>query len=72
MITKFINETVSSLDFTLAGIPSAKTLEFTLPRIKYTGQSNPVNKETLLMQDLNFTALVDPLTLTNLLLTRVP
>ena len=72
LITKFINETVSSLDFTLAGIPNNKTLEFTLPRIKYTGQSNPVNKETLLMQDLNFTALVDPLTLTNLLLTRVP
>ena len=72
LITKFLNETVSSLDFTLAGIPSAKTLEFNLPKIKYTGQSNPVNKETLLMQDLQFVALVDPLTLTNLLMTRVP
>jgi hypothetical protein len=70
MISKFIQETPSSLEITLGdgGVGSYKLL---LPRIKYSGSDNPASDEGVIMLDMPFQALLDPVTGTNIKLTRI-
>lgn len=70
-LNKFINETESSLQFTL-GDGAAKSYTFVLPRIKYTGGDNPTNGEGPMVLSMPFQALYDSVTGTNLKITRIP
>lgn len=70
LLNKFLNETESSIQFELSD-PSANTLTFLLPRIKYTGGDVPVQGEGALMLNMPFQALLDDVTEnTNLKITR--
>ncbi len=68
-LTKFLNETESSLSFTLPdGV--GNSLTFTLPRIKYTGAQADVTSEGPITVPLPFQALVDETESTNLKIER--
>lgn len=70
MLEKFINETSSSLEFTLtAGV---KTLTFLLPSIKYTGGKPDVQGEGAITLEMPFQAVYDATETTNIKITRVP
>lgn len=70
LLNKFLNETESALTFTLQGVPTNKTLEFNLPRIKYVSGAVPVSSEKGLVQTLKFQALRDSGTSSNIVITR--
>lgn len=70
MYNKFVNEVESSLSITLDGVGGDYTI--LLPRIKYTGGDIPVSGEGPVVLDMPFQALLDPVTGTNLQITRVP
>lgn len=70
LITKFLNETNSSLEFTLLGFPATKTLNFKLPNIKYTGAQIPISNEKGLILTMPFQAIYDSGTTTTLKMTR--
>src|SRR5579871_2050667 len=70
MLTKFLNETESELDITLAGVPTNKTINVKLPRIKYTTGDVGVPNEKLLIQTLKWQALRDSTTGAEMILTR--
>lgn len=74
MMNKFINETSSSLKFTLGGAEGAtKTMTWLFPKIKYSGGSVPVSGDGPITLNMPFTAIYDGTTeLTALKLTRVP
>lgn len=72
MLNKFINETESSLEFTL-GNGTSKSYTFLIPRIKYSGGGAPqVSGEGRIALSMPFQALVDSATGTNLQITRIP
>lgn len=71
MLNKFINETESSIQFTL-GNGVSESYTFTIPRIKYSGGDNPANDESRLTISMPFQALVDSSEGTNLKITRIP
>ena len=58
LLNKFLNETESSLQFQLED-DSNNTLEFYLPRIKYSGGDISVDSEAPVTLSMPFTALVD-------------
>lgn len=65
LMNKFVNETESSLSFTLGdGLHQSYT--FTLPRIKYSGGDNPVDSEGPVMLSMPFQALYDQAAETNI------
>lgn len=68
LLNKFINETESSLEFTLTDGTNSQT--FLLPRIKYTGGSVPVSDEGLVTISLPFQALYDETEASNITITR--
>lgn len=70
LLTKFINETESSLDLVLAGTPNNRTLEFNFPRIKYIGGAVAVKNGKAIPQNLKFQALLDDVSGSNLVMTR--
>lgn len=74
MMTKFINEVESSLEFSLVppgGDGLSKSYNFLLPRIKYSGSANPVSNEGPIVLNMPFQALLDKgATATNIQLTR--
>ena len=65
LLNKFVNETESSLSFTL-GDGRHQSYTFTLPRIKYSGGDNPVDSEGPVMLSMPFQALYDQAAETNL------
>lgn len=69
MLDKFINETESSLEFTL-GDGTTKSYTFLLPRIKYTSGQPDVSGEGQIELSMNFEALYDATNETNLKITR--
>ena len=70
MLEKFLNETQSSLEFTLTA--GAKTLTFLLPAIKYTGGKPDVSSEGSITLQMPFQAVYDATEATNIKITRVP
>lgn len=58
MLNKFLNETESSLSFQLED-DAGNSLEFYLPRIKYSGSDLSVDSEAPVTLSMPFTALVD-------------
>ncbi len=71
MLKKFLEEKASSLALTFGdGITSSYTL--TLPRIKYTGGSKPVDGEGTIALSMPFQAILDPCTGTNIRIDRIP
>ena len=71
LLEKFINETESSIIFTLPD-GAGNTYTFTLPRIKYTGGQPDVSGEGPITLSMPFQALVDSVTGTNIILDRNP
>lgn len=69
LLNKFLNETPSSLEFTLTD-PSANTMTFLVPRIIYTGGSAPVGGEGGIVIALPFQAIYDQTENTNLKISR--
>lgn len=73
LLNKFLNETESSIEITLNDKANpAKGYTFLFPRVKYMGGDPPVNSEGPIVQSLPFQALLDPVTGTNLQITRMP
>ncbi len=57
LLTKWINGTESSLEFSMWGTPTNKTLDFLLPRTKYLSGEAPTNTEKGITQTFKFQAL---------------
>lgn len=70
-IEKFTDETESAIEVTLDG-PSGDDLKITLPRIKYTGASRQRGTGASLVVSMPFQALLDDVSGTNLMFTRIP
>ena len=71
LLTKFIAETESSIEFTL-GNGTTKSYTFLIPRIKYSGGDNPASGEGPIVISMPFQALYDSSEATNLKITRIP
>ena len=71
MLTKFINETESSISFTLTDV-SGNSLTFNLPRVKYTGAPPDVKGIGPITLAMPFQALLDTGSASNIVLTRAP
>lgn len=71
LLDKFINETESSIVFTLPD-GAGNELTFTLPRIKYTGGQPDVDGEGPITLAMPFQALLDDTTDTNIMIDRTP
>lgn len=71
LANKFLNETESSLEFTLPDT-AGNELKFIIPRIKYTGGQPDVNGEGPITLAMPFQALLDAATGTNLIIERTP
>ena len=69
MLNKFLNETESSLEFTL-GDGADESYTFLVPRIKYSSGQPDVNGEGQIELTMAFEALYDSVTGTNLRITR--
>lgn len=69
LLDKFINDTPSSLAFTLPD-GSANELEFELPRIVYTGGQPDVTGEGPITLSMPFQATLDPVSGTNIIIRR--
>lgn len=59
LLNKFINETESSLDFTLTSAISGSTYKFDFPKIKYSGGDIPLDNEQSRLVTLPFVALYE-------------
>lgn len=70
LLTKFLNETESALDFFLTDLLS-NTYEFFLPRIKYTGATKSVSEKDVSIA-LPFTALKDTTTGVHMIISKTP
>jgi hypothetical protein len=71
MLNKFINETESSIAFTLTDV-DGNSLTFNLPRIKYTGAPPDVKGIGPITLAMPFQALLDTGNASNIVLTRAP
>ena len=71
LVSKFINETASSIEFNLPDT-AGNNLKFTLPRIKYTGGQPDVDKEGPIVLSMPIQALLDSTTSTNISIVRTP
>lgn len=69
MYNKYVNDTASTLEFILAD-GTVGTYSFKLPNVKYTAGKMDITNEDAIPQSLPFTALYDPSTGTNILVTR--
>jgi hypothetical protein len=73
LFNKFLNETESSISFTLTGLGSAGDQTWLIPRVKYNaGNVNVQNADDGLLVTMPFQALRDSTEATNLKITRVP
>lgn len=71
LLSKFIEEAESEIEVTL-GTGGPGSYRIHLPRIKYSGGSNPVDGEGPIMLDMPFQALLDECTGTNIIIERIP
>ena len=71
MLSKFIDETETSLDFTLTD-PAGNVYDFTLPSIKYSGGQPDVSGEGEIILSMPFMALYDETEGSNLTIERTP
>ena len=71
LVEKFINETVTSLEFSLPD-GAGNVLDFELPRLKYSGGSPDVQGEGPITLTMPFQALLDPVSGSNIIITRTP
>ena len=71
LIQKFLDETPTSLEFTL-GFPEEGLYRVTLPAIRYTGADNPVEQEGPVSLSMPFSAVLDPVSGTNMIIERLP
>ena len=71
LLNKFINETETSIDFTLTDV-AGNTYFFDLPRIKYSTGQPDVTDENPVTITFDFQALRDSTTATNILVQRNP
>lgn len=69
LLNKFLNETESSLSFTLT--EDGRGYTFELPKIKYSGGDNPASGEGPIQLNLPFQALYDSTAGTNLSITKI-
>lgn len=58
LFNKFLDETVTSLDFTLAD-PAGNTLQFVMPKVKYSGAPLSIDDDQAVNLTLPFTAYYD-------------
>jgi hypothetical protein len=70
MLNKFVNETESSIEFTLTD--GTNSYDILLPRVKYTGAPPNVSSDKPITLAMPFTALLDSTTGTNIQITRAP
>lgn len=70
LLDKFINETESSIEFTLPDA-AGNSLMFTLPRVKYNGGQPDVSGPGAILLTMPFMALYDDSSATQLTITRV-
>ena len=71
LLNKFLNETESSIDFTVTD-GAGNDLKFIIPRIKYSGGQPDVGGEGVILLTMPFQALLDSTTNTNLIIERTP
>lgn len=71
LLDKFINETTSSLQFTLPD-GEGNSYDVIIPRLKYTGGQPDVAGEGPITLSMPFQALLDPTTATNIIIERIP
>lgn len=71
LLNKFRNETETSLEITV-GSGSAKSYKILIPRLKFSGGDNPTQNEGPQTLTMPFQALRDPVTSTNIQITRIP
>lgn len=71
LLDKFINETESSIEFTLPD-GAGNTYNFIIPRVKYNGGQPDVSGEGPITLSMPFQALLDSTTNTNLIVERTP
>ena len=69
LLNKFINETESSMDFTLTDV-DGNSYQFTMPRIKYNGGQPDVSGQGAITLAMPFQALYDAELDTNIIVTR--
>jgi len=70
LLNKFINETTSSIEFSLPD-GTGKSLTFLMPRVKYNGGQPDVSGDGAIQLTMPFQALYDSVEETNLKITRV-
>lgn len=70
LIKKFLDESAVSLRFTL-GRSEDGQYEFTLPKIRYTGAENNMEKDGPISISMPFQAVLDPVSNTNLSIKRI-
>lgn len=71
MLSKFVDETESSLQFTLVD-SAGNSYRFTFPRVKYSGADLPVSGEGPIVSSMPFQALYDATAGTALIIDRAP
>lgn len=71
LLDKFINETTSSLQFSLPD-GEGNSYDVIIPRLKYTGGQPDVAGEGPITLSMPFQALLDPTTQTNIIIERTP
>lgn len=71
LVDKFLNETESSIEFTLPDA-AGNQLKYILPRIKYTGGQPDVSGEGPITLSMPFQALLDSAEGTNIIIERTP
>lgn len=70
LIGKFLDETPTSLEFTLESLEGAGSYTFILPNIRYTGADNPMDAEGPISISMPFQAVLDEETGTNMIIRR--
>lgn len=70
MLNKFVNETESSIEFTLTD--GTNSYDILIPRVKYTGAPLSVSSDKPITLAMPFSALLDSTTGTNIQITRTP
>lgn len=72
LIAKFLDETPTSLEFTLGGAKGEGSYTFILPNIRYTGADNPVDGDGPVSISMPFQAILDECAGTNIIVRRTP
>lgn len=70
LLDKFINETTSSLEFSLTD--GTNSLDFLVPKLKYNGSNPDVKNDGPVLLTLPFQSILDPVSGTTLQITRGP